>query len=425
MGRPTETKKKPPTPEELLVESKDILREVDESGIFKDVVPREFPTFDRDELGLGRILGVGGFCVVREVLGMRLKTKGEEEEEKMPNNNSHVELVQGNGGSDDDEEGEENEKHLEVSTARSFMEKYYLRNGNARYAVKKLRTDLSDLEKVRGRIDLVIETKFLSSLSHPNIVHMRGMATGDPMSETFFVVLDRLFGILLDKMDEWKVTTKKLKGFLGVAGKKNKEALRDLMIEKLIVAYDLAAAFRYMHSHNLIYRDIKPENIGFDVRGDVKVFDFGLCKDMNPKYKTQDGLFQLTFQTGSRPYMAPEVALHKPYNQSADVFSYGILLSEIFSLKLPFQGMTNKEFKEQVLIGGKREKLPKSVPPFTAKLVTECWDANLQERPTFSRIASVIRGDLNGLTADSTVQNRTTHMLDRSARSNHGVVVPK
>jgi len=82
----------------------------------------------------------------------------------------------------------------------------------------------------------------------------------------------------------------------------------------------------------LVYRDIKLDNIGFDVRGnkpknvissydallcsdeallflsfegDVKVFDFGLCKDLDPKLEVKDGLYKLTGGTGCFPYMAP------------------------------------------------------------------------------------------------------------------------
>jgi serine/threonine protein kinase len=57
---------------------------------------------------------------------------------------------------------------------------------------------------------------------------------------------------------------------------------------------------------SIIYRDLKPDNIGFDVRGDVKIFDFGLAKEINPKKKLDDGTYNLTADTGSLRYMAPE-----------------------------------------------------------------------------------------------------------------------
>ena len=60
----------------------------------------------------------------------------------------------------------------------------------------------------------------------------------------------------------------------------------------------------YVSTPRLVYRDIKPENIGFDMRGDVKVFDFGLCKNLSPQLKAKGGYgYRLTGRAGSLPYM--------------------------------------------------------------------------------------------------------------------------
>ena len=58
-------------------------------------------------------------------------------------------------------------------------------------------------------------------------------------------------------------------------------------------------------------RDIKPKNMGFDVRGDIKNYDFGLCTSLEPEDKCKDGSYgyHLSFMTRSVPYMAPEIAL--------------------------------------------------------------------------------------------------------------------
>ena len=50
--------------------------------------------------------------------------------------------------------------------------------------------------------------------------------------------------------------------------------------------------------HSVIYRDLKPENVGFDVRGDVKIFDFGLARELDLNEKLDDGTFNLTGETG-------------------------------------------------------------------------------------------------------------------------------
>ena len=61
-----------------------------------------------------------------------------------------------------------------------------------------------------------------------------------------------------------------------------------------------------MENFRIIYRDLKPDNIGFDVRGDVKIFDLGLAREVDMRKKLEDGTFHLTGDTGSLRYMAPE-----------------------------------------------------------------------------------------------------------------------
>lgn len=82
----------------------------------------------------------------------------------------------------------------------------------------------------------------------------------------------------------------------------------------------------------------------------MKLFDFGLCKEIpsDPRKRCSGNLYKMTGRTGSRHYMAPEVALSQPYNQSADTFSFGILLWEILSLKPPFETFDGHDYIEKV-----------------------------------------------------------------------------
>ena len=167
-----------------------------------------------------------------------------------------------------------------------------------------------------------------------------------------------------------------------------------------------------------MYRDIKLENAGFDVRGNVKVFDFGLCKSLHPKLETKDGMFKLTTPTGSFPYMAPEVALCEPYNTSADVFSFSILLWEILSLKVPFGGgLSRKEYVDKISVGGLRPPINYAWPSLTRSMMRDAWDVDPKKRPDFRKIAALIRADLNAMTEDFEVQRRTVHMTELSSRS--------
>jgi len=148
------------------------------------------------------------------------------------------------------------------------------------------------------------------------------------VDKDFFIIMDRLHGTLDGRINKWYHEDKRHHGHVFGLGK-NKKLMRALMIERMTIAYDLAAAFMYLHENRLVYRDIKPENIGFDIRGmiycvcacvscafglsltfrpdatrfagDVKVFDFGLCKSLSPKLKARgDGYgYRLTGRAGS------------------------------------------------------------------------------------------------------------------------------
>jgi serine/threonine protein kinase len=168
---------------------------------------------------------------------------------------------------------------------------------------------------------------------------------------------------------------------------------------------------------SLVYRDIKPENVGFDVRGDVKIFDFGLCKNLAPQLKSQGYGYRLTGRAGSLPYMAPEVALMSTYDTKCDVFSFSILLWEILSLGPAFKELSPTQFMEKVVVSHERLPVPKTWPPLTRLMLPEAWDNDPKVRPDMKRVAILIRGDLNDMTDDVMILNRSQHMLRRTDHS--------
>ena len=144
---------------------------------------------------------------------------------------------------------------------------------------------------------------------------------------------------------------------------------------------------------SIVYRDLKPDNIGFDIRGDLKIFDFGLARQL-PDEKLDNGVYKMTGDTGSPRYMAPEVALGHPYNETADVYSFGILLHQICSLETPFEGFTMKMFDKMVVRGGCRPKCDPKWPPRIQSLIQNCWSANISKRPSMHDVMEILREDL-------------------------------
>jgi hypothetical protein len=93
---------------------------------------------------------------------------------------------------------------------------------------------------------------------------MRGIAEGNLLQKGFFIIMDRLYDTLDVRIKQWKKRFTQNKGNCFGFGA-DKQQLYQLTVERLTVAYDLAAALAYMHANNLVYRDLKQQNIGFDI----------------------------------------------------------------------------------------------------------------------------------------------------------------
>lgn len=106
---------------------------------------------------------------------------------------------------------------------------------------------------------------------------------------------------------------------------------------------ELALALDHLHSLGIIYRDLKPENILLDVDGHIALTDFGLSKE-----STEDSEKTYSF-CGTVEYMAPEVVNRRGHDQSADWWSFGVLMYEMLTGQLPFQGRDRKDTMTQIL----------------------------------------------------------------------------
>ena len=156
----------------------------------------------------------------------------------------------------------------------------------------------------------------------------------------------------------------------------------------------------------MVYRDLKQENIGFDIRGDVKIFDFGLCKSLQDKSKAIGHGYHMTPYTGSVPYMAPEIGNGQPYDQSADVFSFAILFWEILSMKDAFGQYSFEDYLTHVCERKERPRLHRTWPTIVQVGLEEAWKDDPQARPPMLRLANVIQGWLQNMTDDAWVEHR-------------------
>lgn len=167
------------------------------------------------------------------------------------------------------------------------------------------------------------EAKAVSALNHPNILTV--YETGE-VGATRFIAAEFIEGVTLrQRLSEGKIELR----------------------EALEIAIQVAAALAAAHQAGIVHRDIKPENIMLRPDGLVKVLDFGLARLTEPQLLAEEGQTVHSTESGvvvgTPRYMAPEQAQGQKVDALADIFSLGVVLYEMITQHLPFDGATTAE----------------------------------------------------------------------------------
>uniref|UniRef100_A0AAV2LS08 Ribosomal protein S6 kinase n=1 Tax=Knipowitschia caucasica TaxID=637954 RepID=A0AAV2LS08_KNICA len=203
--------------------------------------------------------------------------------------------------------------------------------------------------KVRDRVRSKMERDILAEVNHPFIVklHYAFQTEGK-----LYLILDFLRGgdLFTRLSKEVMFTEDDVKFYLA----------------------ELALALDHLHSLGIIYRDLKPENILLDEEGHIKITDFGLSKEANDQDKRAYSF------CGTIEYMAPEVVNRRGHTQSADWWSFGVLMFEMLTGSLPFQGKDRKE--TMALILKAKLGMPQFLSPEVQSLLRALFKRNPANR---------------------------------------------
>ena len=306
--------------------------------------------------------------------------------------------------------------------------------------------------------ELAVEAHLLASFDHPNIIAIRGWASNGVASfaqgcrhDSFFLLLDPLHESLDQRLLQWKQERQqamqggsfvspdsspvRLKpqqqqadpGFWSrwatasttdhtiVPQQQPQEAPEhgcclddpDLYAEKIRICTEIASALAYLHeSRSVIYRDLKPNNIGFLSNGRVQLFDFGLSREL-PSAGNLTDPFCMSGKVGTLRYMSCEVATHQPYTVSADVYSYAMVSYEILTLCKPFQGWTRDMHSKLVCARHMRPDLtPLAMTttaasrPLTSRLVRPLIEASWSPLPHQRPSMGMVHEQMNMILQD-------------------------
>lgn len=273
------------------------------------------------------------------------------------------------------------------------------------YALKHLKFKLmTQPENFRlAAAELAMEAHMLASFDHPNIMKIRGWAANGVASyaqgthDAFFLLLDKLDETLDARIELWRGKQEALNaishpGFVHdlmrrfstsdlqaqqLAMQQHMEEENALLLERLRVCTEIASGLAYLHSKGVIFRDLKPNNIGF-LNGHVQLFDFGLSRELPKANLTEP--FAMSGKVGTLRYMAVEVAMHQPYNVSADVYSWAMVAYEAITGIKPFASWTREMHSNLVCARGVRPECD-MLPPAIRSLLEAGWAQSPHARP--------------------------------------------
>jgi serine/threonine protein kinase len=303
-------------------------------------------------------------------------------------------------------------------------------------------------------IDLILECEYLRRLHHPNIVKLFGMPVGGGSDafrgqqqqeggryDGFFLLLERVDATLEDAIQAERAEVQNQRRQLRQRQRQRLHHASEALDAKLGRGIQLAAALAHLHSLGIVFRDLKPQNVGLvrgrDSNGNgngddrVVLLDFGLCRQLpgfdgdsnnnnnssnsskdearecndnqdggmthrrplSPPPTTIRGVYHMS-AVGTRRYLAVEVVNSSTYNELADVYSWSLVMWEYLALSRPFPHYDVRQHALHVCQQGERPDtgmLPHEVRQLLRQCWTEDWRARLSMEEVVALLTAIVR----------------------------------
>lgn len=218
-------------------------------------------------------------------------------------------------------------------------------------ALKFLSSSITENEEALERFSN--EAKIAASLSHPNIAQVHAIEESE---EGTFIVFQYIDGQELQHYIE------------------ERELTED---ESFSIARSIADGLLAAHEKGIIHRDIKAGNIMLTSKGSVKILDFGIAGLLQA-----EELMNTEEQLGTASYMAPELFVGLPANIQSEVWAYGVVLYQLYSKKLPFDGVYQQAISYSIMHEEPTpiEELVPEIPEAIASIITKCLQKDRENR---------------------------------------------
>lgn len=239
--------------------------------------------------------------------------------------------------------------------------------------------DLSSDEKEKVT-NLIREINLLSFLDHPSIIKLIGISKTDfdnrpkPTIITSYEPNGSLNSIISKPSSEWTPT------------------------KKLINIYGIASGLSFLHLHEILHRDMKPDNILMDENLFPKISDFGLAKITSFISETINNPSKNDFK-GTPIYSAPEIFKTQSYSKKSDIYAFAIITYQILTGKNPFQNMLFFDIINRIMLGN-FPVIPDVVPLAYKDLINRCLSLDPESRPDASDIVKELKENKEYITEE-------------------------
>ena len=247
--------------------------------------------------------------------------------------------------------------------------------------------------------DFVKEAVHMNQFNHPNILKLLGVCFDkEPLC------------LIFEYMDLGD-----LNSFLRKTAVSSSRSSSTLIVQQLAdMAIDIAAGLEYLAVRHFVHRDLATRNCLIDRKFLVKISDFGLSKDVYCKdyYKLgEKSVLPIR-------WMPPEAILYSTFTTQSDIWSFGIVLWEIFSSGTqPYCALSNEEVVERVT-NGQVLRCPSGCPAELYGLMVRCWASKPKERPTASEVYSDL---LKWTPPDDTAKHQPGYVVMKPSMSSSPV----
>ncbi|NCN26693.1 serine/threonine protein kinase [bacterium] len=223
-------------------------------------------------------------------------------------------------------------------------------------AIKRIKPELRGNEEIKKRFQR--EARAAANLLHHNLAHVYDYIEHESES---YIIMEFIDGFDLSDL-------------IAKAGPIPADVAMMIATQALI-------GLSYIHSHGMVHRDIKPDNIRVSTRGEIKIMDFGIAYDPGEGNLTRPGML-----VGSPHYLSPEQITGSKIDSRADLFSFGITFYEMLTGTKPFMESQNQTIFNAIQQGTYTpiEKFRSDLNPYVTRTVENCLEIDLSKRASSS-----------------------------------------